>query len=458
MSEFWLDLERRTLHEHGVAVRLTQKAFGLVALLILRRLQERAGTQSGWVELDDISLLQSWRGARSLVSLRRQVRREIEKLETSGVSAVHYRTKMKGPFRLALYPTAHLSDISALERIASTGRVTRVQTIEDVLRFADSAEPLWRGMYFFDRKGTDLAVSLDAFKTACENGVPLVQALAMIQAGRTMRELARFEEAIKQLGEAAEFAEREVPNEVRSLFRASVLLEMAWVEYRRLRFDKAEMLISEAMEFAFQAGQARVLGDVLNLRSLLYRRQKRFAEALRCHCTALEYWIVSGHHYGIQSFYHNLACWCAEYAESSSEVEKEQLLEAAIRCAKRCVQMCNMYGIGQNTKLSEILLAGLYAKRGAFDDAMKFADLAWNGASSTGSRYEMAMAAYNILKLHLWRKNFKVAEAFLESYCGDGGNAPFVKLMKRAYAIMRKQVQGGSAVVPTASELLLQLR
>ena len=171
-------------------------------------------------------------------------------------------------------------------------------------------------------------------------------------------------------------------------------------------------MITEATDYAYEAGQMRLLGDVLNMRALLYRRQQRFEDALQTHYTSLEYWLLSGNYYGIQGFYHNLACWCSDSAKSlptENADGKQALIHAAIQCANTSMTMCNKYDIGQNSRLTEVLLADLHAECGDFGKAIESAKAAWKGATSTGSRYEMAMAAYKILKLHLWRKQYSEA-------------------------------------------------
>lgn len=457
MDRFRLDLDGRAIHAGPATVSLTQKAFGLVALLTFRRLQERAGTSSGWVGLDEISLLEHWRGVRTTVSLRRQVRREIEGLEDAGLNAIQYRTKMNGPFRLALYPDGNVPDLDRLEQLAGAGRGIRPRALDDALNLSHDAEPLWRGMYFFDRRGTYLENSLESFQKATVHSIPLVRALAMLQAGRTLRELSRFQEAMTQLQACAAVANKEMPVEIRSFLNASVLLEMAWVEYRKRRFDEAENLITEATDYAYEAGQMRLLGDVMNMRALLYRRQRRFEDALQAHYTSLEYWLLSGHYYGIQSFYHNLACWCLDSAKNlpaEDDDGKQALIQSAIRCADTSVGICKQYDIGHNTRLSEILLADLHAECGDFKKAMDSASAAWEGAESTGSRYEMAMAAYKILKLRLWRRQYEEAESFMNEYRSDKGNEQFLSLIEAAFALMLKQARSGQREMPSASGLL----
>jgi tetratricopeptide (TPR) repeat protein len=456
-SSFKLEVDRCAVVYGRRRFSITRKACGLLALLIDRRLAELDALGSGSVYPEDIATMREWRGTRSSESLRSQIRREIKNLESQGIKVISCGTKMKGPFRLIPPPLANIADNDLLKRITGAAIGERTPgTYEDALRLSTAAEPLWRGMCLFDRKGADLPSSLGTFQQAENHPVPFVRALSMIQSGKTLRELSRFEEAMEELQRSVVEADNSRA-EIRSFLRGSIMLEMAWVEYRRRNFGEAERLITEGLRLAGESGQARLLGDVRNMRALLYRRQRKFKEALAAHYAALEYWLLSGHFYGIQSFYHNLACLCADQAKALSPPQTEKkraLTEAAIRCAESCIKMCKALDIGQNSKLTELLLADLYAEQGNFKTAIQFVARAWRDATKTESRYEAAMAAYTILKLRLWQKQYPKAEHFLEKYCGDNSNARFIHLLKAAYAIMLKQMRSGHKGPPSASRVL----
>src|SRR5437764_4050802 len=133
----------------------------------------------------------------------------------------------------------------------------------------------------------------------------------------------------------------------------------------------------------------------------------------------------------MQRYYQSLACWCLEWTKALSIEnfdDRQSLIKSAVRCADTSANICKQYDIGQNSRMTEILLADLYAELGDFNKAMDSARAAWVGAGSTGSRYEMAMAAYKIVKLLLWRRQYEQAESFMAEYRNDDGNAQFLSI------------------------------
>jgi tetratricopeptide (TPR) repeat protein len=433
ISWFRLEPVEQTLSFRDQRLRLRKKSHAFLGRLVLCRLLDRES--DGWVTAQEVAQLPEWSGQRISTSLDAQIRREIKALVGLGVDLVETPPGklLKGPFRLKIFPARNVSDIDSLvsrfgHRAASTSK-----TAPGLFQWLEDAEPVWRAAHTFDKPGEALSNSTDA-EFASNRVDPIVETQASISRARRLRELGDYPGADAAIARAREAGARESRLDIRAHLVATCHLHEGWLRYREKRLKDAEHAVAVGLATIDGHAHLRVRGQLLTLRSLLYRSHRQYDEALADLWAASRLFFVEVDLHNLLSVYHNLSVLLSERASEEAHGDaRRALLLLAIQCGKRSDDYCRQYHVGQNSVISKLQLASLYSKLDDGVHATRYAHEAFALSIENGNRPESVMAYNHLARLLQAKGQFAEAERLLALLLESLGNDPVRAEVERRY-------------------------
>lgn len=422
-------LKDRQVRFDGRDVVLSRRFFELYCLLALQR-RTAPTKQGGFVDPEQIVQLPSWT-KNSVLSVGKQIRRQMQKTQRQGLNLIEAQQKVKGPFRLSLPANRVHLDVTDDKLISSLGLSRSVSRLSatDQGRFYDFADRAWRAdLALNDGK---LARAKEYWRLASEIAVlPHHRILAVSNLVRILERLGDYEEALRVFKDCLGSL-RKVKEDV-DWAEAKLLVAGAWLHRRTGNRPQAEKMFRKALAIAKGHREHRLLGDIYNGLGLLHQDRGQWHEALRLYDAGLESFVLAGASYGMQGIYYNIGrtygllgnqFWDAGYKEQARDYYR-----LAVGWVQQCMTLAQRLEIADDTSDDNVFLAYLYRKLGKLQRAVEAASQANRNAERAGNQRCMALSYNQMAKAYALRGETDQVMAILKE-CKEKVRRRFMRLV-----------------------------
>jgi tetratricopeptide (TPR) repeat protein len=336
--------------------------FEFIALLAYRQTEGRAG--GGWVSIDEISRLPSWRG-KTRHHIGTNIGRYLQAFERSGFELVIAENRWVGPYRLAL-PAGSVSFDLLLTGVRKRLGIARERPNigqEELHRFVLSyVRAQW--LYFQGRlvpTGSRQPLRDNAYQrfsgmSTDSKFCDRLRLLACLEAVRVLFRLGKFQGAQKTLEENRRLMQRVDDPVLKTRYH----LALAWIHQRgssgTATNRATERALSEASQYAEAGGDRASMGLVAYRRSGFLTKKRRYQEAIAQLLCAIEAAVLSGNFDHVQAYCGDMGSVLHRIGPASySDARRWLLLGIAIARWMR---------IGGEDAHGEMILGKIYAERG----------------------------------------------------------------------------------------------
>ncbi|MFQ5801400.1 MAG: tetratricopeptide repeat protein [Candidatus Methylomirabilales bacterium] len=393
----------------GFTYPLTKQFFDLYLLLALRR--KINDQTNGYVETEEILLLPEW-VKNDLPSVGKQIRRHIRRMEHLQRNIIEATQKIKGPFRVTLIPTHIQLDEGQEAILAYLGlHLTSPKTEVDEQALYRFAEQMTGGELAFN-KGV-LFEALEAYQAAAQAAATSEQVIAaQTKIARVYERLGRHKDALAVLDDLLQRIRAAGQKDY--FGRATTLMYLAWLHYRMRQFNEAELLSSQGLDDLRGKRHYFLMANFYNTLGKVKEAKGQSDEAQWFYQKALDYWALTDSLYGVQAAYYNLGHLWRLRADhdllTMSQGGKTPQLSPALRRKYRIAEkfvdqtkrLCEKAGVGSETSKDHIELAGIRARLGDIEDALRLIQIAETMADKAGNKPDLEEAWRLFLKIRLY--------------------------------------------------------
>jgi hypothetical protein len=407
--------QRLVTASDGFRYPLTNRFFFLYLLLAWQRRMPHA-PDDGFVWCDLIRRLPYWE-KNSLQSIGKQIRRHVLQMEQQGRNVIECRERIKGPFRLALPPSAIRFDVAQgevrhlLDKTFSLGPGRP----ENAAALYGFVQMMCQGNDAFDAGELDVALGLYE-KALGLAQTPEQEVTALQRLGRTLERQAQYLRA-RELYLRAVRLQRQHP-ELDDSTMARTYLFLGWLEYRQENYARTRDHYHRALNLARGRHDDWLLGNIFNGLGLLAKREEDFQEALTLLRAALDYWCRANYAYGIQAAYANIGMvykrWGDHLRDHHLKDQAHIQYRAAIEWLYRHMDFAASARLGRDRSLPQAVLADVHLELGETDRAWAMAHAARETAERAGNQLDLADAILMVGNLHVTAGEMEQGRRLLE--------------------------------------------
>lgn len=408
--------------EDGFKYSLTKRFFYLYVYLALERI-ENTFDNNGFVEREELVTLPYWE-KNDILSVGKQISRHMNQMEREGRNIIEAAQKVNGPYRLKIDPSSINFDIS-LSKVKSFLGLNSMMVAsipKDDPSFYKYIENTYKGAIAIN-KGR-LKRALTYFQQAYEEGRTAEHKIhSLLKIGKILERQGEYKKALNSYKKVVSLIKKGGMHN--NLDLAKTYSSLAWLYRSQRDFKLAEKNYHRALEVIRGKQHYQVLGDINNGLGLVQMAYKKYEEAIGFFQKALDCRCMSSDFYGISAAYFNIGTvyqrWADEYVKRQKDTNKvindafvRNNYKKAIELAIKCKDICISAAVGNDTSQDRILAAHCYLQLGELKDALEYAKEAYDMATNSGTKRDIADSAKNLGKIYLKMNEEAKAKGFLK--------------------------------------------